>query len=762
MTVSVKRNKVQYTGDNSTTAFSVTFPYTETSQVKVFLGGTLQTITTHYTLSTPGATGTVTFGTAPGSGVIVSIIRETDYLQAVDYVNNDALDAETLEKAFDKLTMMCQQLDNKIEGAVGFDETVSDSDTTSLKLAAGTTDLAGKLLAFDSTGAFVTTQEIGTFRGSDGTTTTAAYVVRDLIRDSSNDNVYFTKVDAASGSSLTDTNKFELLVDVATVRLLKTQAETAKTASETAKTASEAALASFQGQYKSAATNPYGGAEDEGDLWYDETANILKYYNGTSFEPVTTSLASVTDNYLTISNQVITAGTVPISLGGTGATTASGARTALELGTASTSATGDFEASGAVSTHAALTSSVHGISSFGATLVDDADAATARTTLGLGTAATSATSAFEASGSVSTHAALTSSVHGISSFGATLVDDANAATARTTLGLGTAATTASTDYATAAQGTKADNATQPGDNATTLNVSATDKLLGRSTAGAGSVEEITLTSAGRALLDDADAAAQRSTLGLGTAATTAASAYATSAQGTKADSATQPGDAATTLNVSATNKILGRSSSGAGVVEEISCTSAGRALLDDADAAAQRSTLGLGTIATQASDAVNIDGGAIDAITLGTNSAVTDLRVDNLKLDANTISSTNTNGDITIDPAGTGNVAIGNFTFDADATVGASQDNHVLTYDNSSGLISLEASAGGSTASFIEHDSTVSDSLAIASGKRRLYVGDTSFSGSGAMAGRLVIIGGLANFTSGSALNLTGTLNLVG
>lgn len=45
------------------------------------------------------------------------------------------------------------------------------------------------------------------------------------------------------------------------------------------------------------------------------------------------------------------------------------------------------------------------------------------------------------------------------------------------------------------------------------NVSATDKLLGRSTAGAGDVEEIACTAAGRAILDDADAAAQRTTLG---------------------------------------------------------------------------------------------------------------------------------------------------------------------------------------------------------------------------------------------------------
>jgi hypothetical protein len=46
------------------------------------------------------------------------------------------------------------------------------------------------------------------------------------------------------------------------------------------------------------------------------------------------------------------------------------------------------------------------------------------------------------------------------------------------------------------------------------NVSATDRLLGRSTAGAGVVEEIVCTAFGRSLIDDADASTARTTLGL--------------------------------------------------------------------------------------------------------------------------------------------------------------------------------------------------------------------------------------------------------
>lgn len=53
------------------------------------------------------------------------------------------------------------------------------------------------------------------------------------------------------------------------------------------------------------------------------------------------------------------------------------------------------------------------------------------------------------------------------------------------------------------------------------------------------------------------------------------------------------------------------------------------------------------------------------------------------------------NADISIDPHGTGNIILGNFEIDADATIGAGQDNYVWTYDHSAGTWGPEASAGG-------------------------------------------------------------------
>lgn len=107
-------------------------------------------------------------------------------------------------------------------------------------------------------------------------------------------------------------------------------------------------------------------------------------------------------------------------------------------------------------------------------------------------------------------------------------------------------------------------------------VSGTDKLLGRSTAGSGDVEEITCTAAGRAILDDVAASDQRATLGL---------VIGTDVQAYDAELAAIAG------LTSAADK--GIQFTGSGTAATYDLTTAGKALLDDANAAAQRATLGL-------------------------------------------------------------------------------------------------------------------------------------------------------------------------
>jgi hypothetical protein len=109
--------------------------------------------------------------------------------------------------------------------------------------------------------------------------------------------------------------------------------------------------------------------------------------------------------------------------------------------------------------------------------------------------------------------------------------------------------------------------------------------------------------------------------------------------------------------------------------------------------ATARTSLGLGSIATQAANSVDIDGGAVDGVTLGTNAAVTEAQIDNVNINGNAIVSSDTDGDLSLTPNGTGDLILDGLKWpQADGTA-----DYVLKTDGSGQLSWTEQTGGGGT-----------------------------------------------------------------
>lgn len=98
----------------------------------------------------------------------------------------------------------------------------------------------------------------------------------------------------------------------------------------------------------------------------------------------------------------------------------------------------------------------------------------------------------------------------------------------------------------------------------------------------------------------------------------------------------------------------------------------------------------------------NVDGKDVSTLIADIVEDTTPQLGGNLDVQANVINTSTVNGDISIQPNGTGNVLLGNFEFDADQTVGAGQDNYVLTYDHATTSISLEVVPGGGLTEIVQ------------------------------------------------------------
>tara|TARA_B110000305_G_scaffold48198_2_gene51724 strand:+ start:4871 stop:6829 length:1959 start_codon:yes stop_codon:yes gene_type:complete len=248
MTVSSTTVKNSYSGNGSTTQFAYGYKIFANSDLIVIIRTdstgveTVKTLTTHYTVAGAGdaSGGSITFtsGNTPASGQTVVIIREVPQTQAIDYIANDPFPAESHEEGLDRATMTTQQLQEEVDRSIKISRT---NTMTSTEFNVGATDRANKVLAFNSSGEISVTQELGTFKGTSATTTTAAFVERDIVKSTTAaqlNNIYICVAASAIGDTLTDTDHFALLVDAVSAATSATAAASSATTSGNSATAS--------------------------------------------------------------------------------------------------------------------------------------------------------------------------------------------------------------------------------------------------------------------------------------------------------------------------------------------------------------------------------------------------------------------------------------------------------------------------------------------------------------------------------------------
>jgi len=345
MTVATSTNVNSYAGNGSTTTFAYAFKIFEDSDLTVVLINdttgveTTQTLTADYTVTGAGSAsgGNVVFGTAPASGVTVKIRRVLPLTQNTDYVANDPFPAEAHEQALDKLTMLVQQEASDLDLAISFPE--GDIGSGINNIIPSVPDRKGRVLAFNSTtGAVEAGPEIGDV-------STIADITADIstLADIQDGTVATNAITTVSGISASVTNVSSVSGDVSTVAGVSanvtTVAGVASDVTDVAGVATEIGILgtadvvsdlntlgtadvvsdmntlgtaanvtnmdtvagsitnvntvatnisdinSFSDIYRVAATDPTTSL-DEGDLFYDTTFNVLKYYNGTSWVTV--------------------------------------------------------------------------------------------------------------------------------------------------------------------------------------------------------------------------------------------------------------------------------------------------------------------------------------------------------------------------------------------------------------------------------------------------------------------------------------------
>ena len=423
MTISSTTVKNSYSGNGTLDTFNYTFKVFADADIQVIIRDatateTVKTLTTHYTVTGAGSAsgGTIVFtaGNIPSATETVVIRRASPQTQAIDYIANDPFPAESHEEGLDRSMMAIQQLQEEIDRSIKLSRT---NTMTSTEFTIGDTDRAGKVFGFDSAGELVVTQELGTFKGNWSAST--SFSVRDIIKDTSNGNIYLCKTAHTSSgsqpiSSNADVAKWDLLVDAASATTSATNAANSATAAATSATnaaTSETNAATSETNAATSATNAAnsfdsfddrflgtkasdptldndGNALIEGAMYYNSTDNDIRFYNGSTWDAPATDAATSATNSANSATASATSATNSANSATASATSASNASTSeTNAGTSETNAASSASAASTSASNAS-TSETNAATSASTATTQASNASTSATN-----AATSATAA---------------------------------------------------------------------------------------------------------------------------------------------------------------------------------------------------------------------------------------------------------------------------------------------------------------------------------------------------------------------------------
>lgn len=219
--------RVVYTGSAGVGPYAFSFPVLANTDIAVYKNTTLLTLTTDYTVSISSTTGqgSVTLVSAATGSDRITIVGARSIQRSTDFVTGGDFFANTLNTELDSEVIFVQQVAETAERALR--APVTDPTSINMTLPLNTTR-ANKYLTFDSSGNPAATDSVGTWKGNWAATT--AYVLQDIVKDTSNNNIYICiTAHTSSGSqpisSNADSAKWALVVDAASASTSATLAQ---------------------------------------------------------------------------------------------------------------------------------------------------------------------------------------------------------------------------------------------------------------------------------------------------------------------------------------------------------------------------------------------------------------------------------------------------------------------------------------------------------------------------------------------------------